>query len=110
LDIESPDGLDRLAEIVPEVDGVVSMLPYLFHAAAGKFRRHSFHLIGLSAQNVYENLSAAKVAIANKKHFFTTSYISPAIRELEVSFLIVIFYFSPFFQFVDNNDFGKGIG
>lgn len=61
LDIESPDGLDRLAEIVPEVDGVVSMLPYLFHAAA------------------------AKVAIANKKHFFTTSYISPAIRALEES-------------------------
>lgn len=61
LDIEAADGLQKLEELVPKADGVISMLPYLFHAAA------------------------AKVAIAHKKHFFTTSYVSPAIRALEES-------------------------
>jgi saccharopine dehydrogenase-like NADP-dependent oxidoreductase len=37
---------------------VVSMLPYLFH------------------------LIAAKIAVKHKKHFFTTSYTTDAMREL----------------------------
>jgi len=61
LDIETPGGVAKLEKVVPTVDAVVSMLPYLFHAVA------------------------AKVAIANKKHFFTTSYVSDAMRALDES-------------------------
>ena len=50
-----------LAKLVDQVDLVVSMLPYVYHA------------------------QAAKVAIAAGKHFATTSYVSDAMRELEAS-------------------------
>eukprot|EP01116_Phalansterium_solitarium_P016287 TRINITY_DN3763_c0_g2_i2.p1 TRINITY_DN3763_c0_g2~~TRINITY_DN3763_c0_g2_i2.p1 ORF type:complete len:489 (+),score=216.16 TRINITY_DN3763_c0_g2_i2:121-1467(+) len=58
LNMELPDAVSKLDEWVPHVDAVVSLLPYLHHVAA------------------------AKVAIKHKKHFFTTSYVSPAMREL----------------------------
>jgi len=59
LDIEKPEGVKLLEEITPKVDAIVSMLPYLFHAVA------------------------AKIAVANKKHFFTTSYVSDAMKQFD---------------------------
>ncbi|KNC47891.1 saccharopine dehydrogenase [Thecamonas trahens ATCC 50062] len=59
LDITHDSAEARLHELVPDVDLVVSMLPYIYH------------------------VKAAKVAIAHKKHFATTSYVSDAMRELE---------------------------
>jgi len=61
LDIEKPEGVAKLEQLAPSVDAIVSMLPYLFHPVA------------------------AKIAIANKKHFFTTSYVSDAMRALDES-------------------------
>jgi saccharopine dehydrogenase (NADP+, L-glutamate forming)/spermidine synthase len=58
LDIETAEGQRVLEEVVPQVDAVVSMLPYLFH------------------------IMAAKCAMKYKKHFFTTSYTTDAMREL----------------------------
>jgi len=59
LNIETSEGQKLLEELVPNVDGVVSMLPYIYHPLA------------------------AKVAMNNKKHFFTTSYTTDAMRELD---------------------------
>jgi len=59
LDIETPQGVQLLEEIAPNYDAIVSMLPYLFH------------------------MIAAKIAVKNKKHFFTTSYTTDAMRELD---------------------------
>jgi len=56
LNIETSEGQKLLEELVPNVDGVVSMLPYIYHPLA------------------------AKVAMNNKKHFFTTSYTTDAMR------------------------------
>jgi len=58
LDVEKESDLEKLESLVPQVDAVVSMLPYLFHTVV------------------------AKSAIKHKKHFFTTSYVSDAMREL----------------------------
>lgn len=46
-------------ELVPSCSAVVSLLPYIHH------------------------VSAAKVALAHSKHFFTCSYISDAMMELD---------------------------
>jgi len=59
LDIETPEGVQLLEKIAPNYDALVSMLPYLFH------------------------MIAAKIAVKNKKHFFTTSYTTDAMRELD---------------------------
>eukprot|EP01118_Nematostelium_gracile_P014923 TRINITY_DN5897_c0_g1_i2.p2 TRINITY_DN5897_c0_g1~~TRINITY_DN5897_c0_g1_i2.p2 ORF type:complete len:417 (+),score=136.13 TRINITY_DN5897_c0_g1_i2:71-1321(+) len=59
LDVETAEGVALLEELVPKVDAVVSMLPYLFHPVA------------------------AKVAVKNKKHFFTTSYATDFMRSLD---------------------------
>jgi saccharopine dehydrogenase (NADP+, L-glutamate forming)/spermidine synthase len=56
LDIEKPEGVALLEQLTPQVDAVVSMLPYLFHPVA------------------------ARIAIHHKKHFFTTSYVSDTMR------------------------------
>ncbi len=57
-DIETDAGHVRLNELVSGHDLAVSMLPYIHHPAV------------------------AKACIANRKHMVTTSYVSPAIREL----------------------------
>jgi saccharopine dehydrogenase (NADP+, L-glutamate forming)/spermidine synthase len=59
LDIETPQGVELLEKIAPKYDALVSMLPYLFH------------------------MIAARIAVKNKKHFFTTSYTTDAMRELD---------------------------
>jgi len=59
IDVETPEGVKLLDEYVPKCDAVVSMLPYLFH------------------------LVAAKAAMKYKKHFFTTSYTTDAMRALD---------------------------
>jgi len=58
-DIEKDEDMKKIEGWIQEVAGVVSMLPYLFHA------------------------KVAKLAIKHKKHFFTTSYLSDAMKELE---------------------------
>lgn len=58
-DIESDAGHARLNELVGGHDLAVSMLPYLHHPAV------------------------AKACITNRKHIVTTSYVSPAMRELD---------------------------
>jgi saccharopine dehydrogenase (NADP+, L-glutamate forming) len=57
FDIKTDDEL--LNELTSKVDLVCSLLPYIYH------------------------VKAAKVAIRNKKHFCTTSYISDEMRSLE---------------------------
>uniref|UniRef100_A0A6B2L3S6 Saccharopine dehydrogenase n=1 Tax=Arcella intermedia TaxID=1963864 RepID=A0A6B2L3S6_9EUKA len=61
VDVENEAHLQKLEEIIPGVDAVVSMLPYLFHA------------------------KVCAIAIRHKKHFLTTSYVSPAMRDLEAA-------------------------
>ena len=56
LDVSSPSDLD--AQVAAH-DLVISLVPYLYHAAV------------------------IKSAIKNKKHVVTTSYVSPAMQELE---------------------------
>lgn len=60
-DIESDAGQARLNELVSQHDLAVSMLPYLHHPAV------------------------AKACIANRKPMVTTSYVSPAMRELDAA-------------------------
>ena len=59
LDITTEEGKKLLKELVPHVDAVVSLLPYIYHA------------------------EAAEVAIDNKKHFLTTSYVSDKMAALK---------------------------
>ncbi len=59
-DVEAAGGLELADALTARSDLVVSMLPYLFHPRA------------------------AKLALKHGKHFLTTSYVSPAMRELEV--------------------------
>lgn len=58
FDIEADGAIAKLDELVPQVDLVISLLPYIHHP------------------------TCAEVAIKHKKHFCTTSYESDAIREL----------------------------
>jgi saccharopine dehydrogenase (NADP+, L-glutamate forming) len=58
-DITNEDDLKKIDAWTSDVDAVVSMLPYVYHP------------------------SCAKIAIKHKKPFFTTSYVSDAMRELE---------------------------
>jgi len=58
-DVETDADLKTLEQLTVRSDLVVSMLPYLFHPRAAKF------------------------ALQYGKHFLTTSYVSPAMRELE---------------------------
>lgn len=58
LDIETPQGEAKMDEILPQVDAVLSLLPYVFHP------------------------KAAAYALKYGKHFFTTSYESDAMRQL----------------------------
>jgi len=59
LDIETPEGEKLLDSIASEFDAIVSMLPFVFHPIAAKY------------------------AIKHKVHFFTTSYVSDAMKALE---------------------------
>jgi saccharopine dehydrogenase (NADP+, L-glutamate forming)/spermidine synthase len=59
LDIEKEEGQELLEELAPRVDAVVSMLPYLFHPIA------------------------ARAAMKHNKHFFTTSYATDVMRQLD---------------------------
>jgi len=56
LDLENDDA--KLEQLVGENDVVISLVPYLYH------------------------VKVAKVCLQKKKHLITTSYISPAMREL----------------------------
>ncbi|KAL0482188.1 saccharopine dehydrogenase LYS [Acrasis kona] len=56
LDLENDDA--KLEQLVRENDIVISLVPYLYH------------------------VKVAKVCLQEKKHLVTTSYISPAMREL----------------------------
>jgi len=58
-DVETDKGKATLEKLIPTADAVVSLLPYLLHPFV------------------------AKRALAHNKHFFTTSYVSPAMRELD---------------------------
>eukprot|EP01119_Soliformovum_irregulare_P019835 TRINITY_DN6362_c0_g1_i4.p1 TRINITY_DN6362_c0_g1~~TRINITY_DN6362_c0_g1_i4.p1 ORF type:complete len:448 (-),score=174.73 TRINITY_DN6362_c0_g1_i4:323-1666(-) len=58
LDIETPEGEALLDQIASQFAAIVSMLPYVFHPIAAKY------------------------AIKHKVHFFTTSYVSDAMREM----------------------------
>jgi len=58
-DVETDEGKATLETLIPSADAVVSLLPYLLHPFL------------------------AKRALAHAKHFFTTSYVSPAMRELD---------------------------
>jgi saccharopine dehydrogenase-like NADP-dependent oxidoreductase len=58
LDVTKPEHASRLTELVSQVDGVLSLLPYLFHA------------------------QVAEEAIRQGKYFFTTSYESPELKAL----------------------------
>jgi saccharopine dehydrogenase (NADP+, L-glutamate forming) len=58
-DVETDAGKATLETLLPSADAVVSLLPYLLHPFL------------------------AKRALAHNKHFFTTSYVSPAMRELD---------------------------
>jgi len=60
LDIESE--LDKLSTLVSEHDLAISLVPYTYHVAV------------------------AKACIQHKKNMVTTSYISPAMRELDQQF------------------------
>jgi len=60
IDVENDSDLKIVDDIIKNVDVVVSMLPYLFHA------------------------KICKISISHKKHFLTTSYVSDAMRALEV--------------------------
>ncbi|MCL4295873.1 MAG: saccharopine dehydrogenase NADP-binding domain-containing protein [Anaerolineae bacterium] len=60
-DIESDPGGATLAKLVGQADLAVSMLPYIHHPAV------------------------AKACIAQGKHMVTTSYVSPAMRELDAA-------------------------
>jgi len=57
FDVESDDQL--LSDLVKQCDYVVSLLPYVFH------------------------VKVAREAIGQKKHFFTTSYVSDGMRALQ---------------------------
>jgi saccharopine dehydrogenase-like NADP-dependent oxidoreductase len=58
-DIEADDEqLSALSPLITQHDLTVSLLPYIYH------------------------VKAAKVALHHRKHFFTTSYVSPAMQEL----------------------------
>lgn len=59
LDVETDEGKALLEELVPQMDAVLSLLPYVFH------------------------VQVAKVAIKHKVNFFTTSYVSDAMRALK---------------------------
>jgi len=59
IDVETEEGMAEVEKIVPTVDAVLSLLPYIFH------------------------VKVAKVALKHKVHFFTTSYVSDAMAELE---------------------------
>jgi len=61
IDIEEENDLKKVNDIVKNVDAVISMLPYLFHA------------------------KICEISIRHKKHFLTTSYVSDAMRALEAS-------------------------
>eukprot|EP01103_Thecamoeba_quadrilineata_P014662 TRINITY_DN4416_c0_g1_i1.p1 TRINITY_DN4416_c0_g1~~TRINITY_DN4416_c0_g1_i1.p1 ORF type:complete len:467 (+),score=109.95 TRINITY_DN4416_c0_g1_i1:29-1402(+) len=58
FDIESADADSTLDQLIPPTHAVVSMLPYLHH------------------------VQVARKALQHGKHFFTTSYVSDAMREL----------------------------
>jgi len=57
-DVENDAGMSIIAKLIPTVDGVVSMLPYIHHC------------------------KVARLAIEHKKHFFTTSYVSDEMKTL----------------------------
>eukprot|EP00011_Vannellida_sp_DIVA3-517-6-12_P005797 CAMPEP_0114619978 /NCGR_PEP_ID=MMETSP0168-20121206/8484_1 /TAXON_ID=95228 ORGANISM="Vannella sp., Strain DIVA3 517/6/12" /NCGR_SAMPLE_ID=MMETSP0168 /ASSEMBLY_ACC=CAM_ASM_000044 /LENGTH=460 /DNA_ID=CAMNT_0001831147 /DNA_START=43 /DNA_END=1425 /DNA_ORIENTATION=- len=59
LDVEKEGAEAVLEELTLNADAVISMLPYLFH------------------------VKAALIAIRHKRHFLTTSYVSPAMQELD---------------------------
>lgn len=61
IDVETAEGMAAVDALLPEVDAVLSLLPYLFH------------------------VQVAKLAIKHRKHFFTTSYVSPEMAALEES-------------------------
>ena len=50
--------MKKLASLLASCDAAVSLLPWVYH------------------------VDAAKVVLAHNKHFFTTSYIAPAMMEL----------------------------
>lgn len=56
LDIESKEGEEKMEELVPKVNAVISLLPYVFHP------------------------KAAKYALKYNKHFFTSSYTTDTMR------------------------------
>jgi len=58
-DVSTEEGKEKLEELIPNCDVVISMLPYLLHPYA------------------------AERAIEHNKHFLTTSYTSDAMRALE---------------------------
>lgn len=59
VDIETDKGKQIADELVATVDGVISFLPYIFH------------------------LTVANIAMKHKKHFFTTSYTTAEMRQLD---------------------------
>jgi len=59
LDVEKEDDVKKVEELVAKVDGVVSLLPYIYHP------------------------KMAELAIKHKKHFFTASYVSDTMRKME---------------------------
>ena len=59
IDVEKQTGLDKVDQIAPSVSAIVSLLPYLLHP------------------------QVAKISLKHKKHFFTTSYVSDFMKELE---------------------------
>eukprot|EP01121_Diplochlamys_sp_Union-15-3_P003480 TRINITY_DN1336_c0_g1_i1.p1 TRINITY_DN1336_c0_g1~~TRINITY_DN1336_c0_g1_i1.p1 ORF type:complete len:451 (+),score=82.59 TRINITY_DN1336_c0_g1_i1:104-1456(+) len=58
-DVEKEEDMNKIEDLVKGVDAVVSMLPYVYH------------------------VQVAKLAVKHKKHFFTTSYVSDAMKALE---------------------------
>jgi len=59
LDIESKEGEEKMDELVPLVSAVISLLPYVFHP------------------------KVAQYALKYSKHFFTSSYVSDAMRKFD---------------------------
>jgi saccharopine dehydrogenase-like NADP-dependent oxidoreductase len=59
LDIEKPEHLEKLEDLIKSADLTVSILPYIHH------------------------VTVAKLCIKHKKNMVTTSYVSDAMRELD---------------------------
>jgi saccharopine dehydrogenase-like NADP-dependent oxidoreductase len=68
LDLENDDA--KLTELVAENDIVIRYAPFLFLLKLNSLVPYLYHV------------KIAKICLEKKKHLVTTSYISPAMREL----------------------------